>query len=294
MGVLKRNVFLVGFMGVGKTTVARRMARDMGVACVDLDAYLARKHGKSAAELYGELGEETLRDMEAEALAECAGRGPSVISCGEGIVASEKSREILKRQGFAVMLESTEEASLGRIHNLSTRPLLAHDCDIEGLWEQRKPLYEEVARAKIDVNRRSTASTAGFIAKVLVRAGVYEPEEEDAVAAKCAADVEKKRQQKSRRAAAHAAKKHVHKHEAAKPAAGDAQAVGSDAQVQAQAQAATEAATEATPSSTGPSNQKKTANKGNANTIPNKTNGKRRRRRRHKSGKKEGSSHGKR
>ena len=108
-------------------------------------------------------------------------------SC-EGIVAFDKSRELLKRRGFAVMLESSEATSLGRIHNLSTRPLLAHDCDIEGLWEQRKPLYEEVARAKINVQGRSTGSVAGFVAKVLARAGVYTPDSEDAVAKKIEAD----------------------------------------------------------------------------------------------------------
>lgn len=175
VGTLKKNVFLVGFMGVGKTTVARRMARDMGVACVDVDAFLERKHGRSAAELFGELGEDALRELEYEALVECANMGPSLISCGEGIVAYDKSRELLKRRGFAVMLESSEATSLGRIHNLSTRPLLAHDCDIEGLWEQRKPLYEEVARAKINVQGRSTGSVAGFVAKVLARAASIRP-----------------------------------------------------------------------------------------------------------------------
>ena len=193
VGVLKKNVFLVGFMGVGKTTVARRMARDMGVACVDVDAYLERKHGKSAAELFGDVGEQRLRELEYEALSECADMGPCVISCGEGIVAYPKSRALLKRRGFAVMLESSEATSLGRIHNLSTRPLLAHDCDIEGLWEARKPLYEEVARAKINVQGRSTGSVAGFIAKVLARAGVYEPEAEDAVAKKVEADSQRHR-----------------------------------------------------------------------------------------------------
>ena len=160
----------------------------MGVACVDVDAFLERKHGRSAAELFGELGEDALRELEYEALVECANMGPSLISCGEGIVAFDKSRELLKRRGFAVMLESSEATSLGRIHNLSTRPLLAHDCDIEGLWEQRKPLYEEVARAKINVQGRSTGSVAGFVAKVLARAGVYTPDSEDAVAKKIEAD----------------------------------------------------------------------------------------------------------
>lgn len=197
MGVLKKNVFLVGFMGVGKTTVARRMARDMGVACVDVDAYLERKHGKSASEIFGEQGELSLRRLEFEALSECIEMGPAIISCGEGIVAYEKSRNALKRQGFAVMLESSEATSLGRIRNLSTRPLLAHECDIEGLWERRKPLYEEVARAKINVQNRSTGSVADFVAKVLARAGVYVPEEEDAVAKKIEADAQRRRKKRA-------------------------------------------------------------------------------------------------
>ncbi len=199
VGTLKKNVFLVGFMGVGKTTVARRMARDMGVPCVDVDAYLNRKHGKSAAELFGELGEGKLRELEYEALVECADMGPSIISCGEGIVANPKSRSLLKKRGFAVMLESSESTSLGRIHNLSTRPLLAHDCDIAGLWEARRPLYEEVARAKINVQGRSTASVAGFVAKVLARAGVYAPEEQDAVAKAIKADAQRHRKKRRRR-----------------------------------------------------------------------------------------------
>ena len=71
--------------------------------------------------------------------------------------------------------------------------MLAHDCDIEGLWEQRKPLYEEVARAKINVQGRSTGSVAGFVAKVLARAGVYVPDSEDSVAKKIEADSLKRR-----------------------------------------------------------------------------------------------------
>lgn len=188
VGTLKKNVFLVGFMGVGKTTVARRMARDMAWPASMWTPSLSENTASRAAELFGELGEDALRELEYEALVECANMGPSLISCGEGIVAYDKSRELLKRRGFAVMLESSEATSLGRIHNLSTRPLLAHDCDIEGLWEQRKPLYEEVARAKINVQGRSTGSVAGFVAKVLARAGVYTPDSEDAVAKKIEAD----------------------------------------------------------------------------------------------------------
>ena len=78
VGTLKKNVFLVGFMGVGKTTVARRMARDMGVACVDVDAFLERKHGRSAAELFGELGEDALRELAGTSVGSFSSGSPEV------------------------------------------------------------------------------------------------------------------------------------------------------------------------------------------------------------------------
>ena len=173
VGTLKRNVFLVGFMGVGKTTVARRLARDLGVVAIDVDSYLARKHGKDATQLFRQRGERALRGLEARALAECAALGPAVISCGEGIVATPEARELIKREGFAVMLESSEAASLGRIRSLRTRPLLAQGCDTSCLWNERKPLYEEVADALIDVRGKSTAAVAAELARMLVREGVY-------------------------------------------------------------------------------------------------------------------------
>lgn len=173
MGLLKENVFLVGFMGVGKTTVARRLARDLGVASIDVDAYLQRKHGNDANRLFKQRGEKGLRKAEAKALRECADLGPAVISCGEGIVVLEENRELLKTKGFAVLLESSMEGSLSRIRSMRTRPLLAHGCDTRALWDERKPLYEEVARAHVDVSGRSTAAAAAAIADVLKSNGIY-------------------------------------------------------------------------------------------------------------------------
>lgn len=175
MAALKKNVFLVGFMGVGKTTVARRLARDLGVASIDVDAYLHRKHGKDANQLFKQRGEKGLRKLESYALAECAAMGPAVISCGEGIVACARNRSLIAEEGFAVLLESSMEGSLARVRSLRTRPLLAHGCDTDKLWRERKPLYDEVARARIDVSDKSTAAVAAEVADVLKKAGIYRP-----------------------------------------------------------------------------------------------------------------------
>lgn len=173
MGTLKRNVFLVGYMGVGKTTVARRLARDLGVAAIDVDAYLQRKHGRDANRLFKQRGEKGLRRAEAKALAECSALGPAVVSCGEGIVVLPENRKLLKSEGFAVLLESSMEGSLSRIKSMRTRPLLAHGCDTRALWDERKPLYDEVARVHVDVSGKSTAAVAARIAAELKRRGIY-------------------------------------------------------------------------------------------------------------------------
>ena len=175
MGTLTKNVFLVGFMGVGKTTVARRLARDLGVASIDVDAYLHRKYGKDANQLFKQRGEKGLRRLESAALAECASMGPAVISCGEGIVALAANRKAISEKGFAVLLESSMEGSLARVRRLRTRPLLAHGCDTDKLWRERKPLYDEVARARIDVRGKATAAVAAEVAAVLKKEGVYRP-----------------------------------------------------------------------------------------------------------------------
>lgn len=173
MGVLKQNVFLVGYMGVGKTTVARRLARDLGVAAIDVDSFLQRKHGRDANRLFKQRGEKWLRCAEAKALSECAALGPAVISCGEGIVALPENRELLKTQGFTVLLESSMEGSLSRIKSMRTRPLLAQGCDTQALWDERKPLYDEVAQAHVDVSNKGTAAAAAAITVELKQRGIY-------------------------------------------------------------------------------------------------------------------------
>ncbi len=84
---LTRPVFFVGFMGAGKTSVARRLARTCGVASVDMDTYIERREGKKVKEIFAEGGEEGFRAIETDVLRELGAKpDPLLISCGGGVV----------------------------------------------------------------------------------------------------------------------------------------------------------------------------------------------------------------
>lgn len=120
---LTRNVFFVGFMVAGKTSTSRRLARQCGLATIDLDAYIERRERRSINQIFATEGEDAFRAMETEALAEFAHKGPMLVSCGGGIVLREENREILKQNGFVVYLQVTAEQAVERVSDVSTRPL---------------------------------------------------------------------------------------------------------------------------------------------------------------------------
>lgn len=174
--VLTRNVFFVGFMGVGKTTVVRKTARVLGLASVDTDMFVERRCGKSPARIFADQGEKAFRKMERRALRDCAAMGPLLISCGEGIVESESNRDFIRENGFVILLSADLGHSESRIRSLRTRPLYAQHDDISGLLAERRPHYEDLADAVIDVSGRSTGWVVGQVERILADAGIYREE----------------------------------------------------------------------------------------------------------------------
>ncbi len=175
--VLTRNVFFIGFMGVGKTTVVRKAARVLGLASVDTDMFVERRYGKSPARIFADQGEKAFRKMERRALRDCAAMGPLLVSCGEGIVEGEANKEFIRKNGFVILLSADLEHSESRIRSLRTRPLYAEHGDIPALLEERRPQYEDLADAVIDVSGRPTGWVVGQVEKILTDAGIYRKED---------------------------------------------------------------------------------------------------------------------
>ncbi len=169
---LAKPVFFVGFMGAGKTSVSRRLARMCRISSIDLDTYLERREGKKIRDIFAETGEEAFRDIESTVLRELMAADPQLVSCGGGIVKRLENRSLLKRGGFVVYLKVSADEAQTRISDLSTRPLF-NDLDAaRAMAAERLPLYEEVADAVVDTAGKSVGRIAGEVKDLLRKEGI--------------------------------------------------------------------------------------------------------------------------
>ena len=169
---LAKPVFFVGFMGAGKTSTARKLARIAGVASVDMDTYIERRTGKKVEQIFAESGEGGFRAVETDVLRELACGEPRLISCGGGAMLAEENRRIVKEHGFVINMLVTADEAASRISNYSHRPLFGDLDNARRIIQDRLPLYAEVADATIDTAGRGTTSIAREAFDVLRREGI--------------------------------------------------------------------------------------------------------------------------
>ena len=143
---LTRPVFFVGFMGAGKTSVARRLARTCGAASVDMDTYIERREGKKVKEIFAEGGEEGFRAIETDVLRELGAKpDPLLISCGGGVVKDPANLRALHANGIVLFIDRPlEDLLVGGGRPLSTSPEA-----LKTMEAQRRPLYLAAADAVI-------------------------------------------------------------------------------------------------------------------------------------------------
>ena len=171
---LERPVFFVGFMGAGKTSVARKLARRAGVAAVDMDTFIERRCDMKVKDIFAESGEAGFRAIETDVLRELACGEPRLVSCGGGVVLAQVNREILKEHGFVVYLKVTAAEAASRISDVSTRPLFGDLEQAQRVIESRLPLYEEVADITIDTAGRGSGAVSREVFALLKQEKILE------------------------------------------------------------------------------------------------------------------------
>ncbi len=142
-----RPVFFVGFMGAGKTSVSRRLARLCGIASIDMDSYIERREGRRIRDIFAEDGEDGFRDhRDAGAARDDAGRPRAGVVRRRRGAARPRTARSCARPASSCILKVTADEAKSRISDPSTRPLFQ---DLGGgaqdRREERLPLYEEVA-----------------------------------------------------------------------------------------------------------------------------------------------------
>jgi shikimate kinase len=148
-------VAIVGYMGSGKTTLGRLLARATGLEFVDLDRAIVKNAGKEISEIFAEHGEDHFRDLEHEALRDALeGKTPScIVACGGGVVVRSENRALLRDVTTVFLREDTDV--LYRRTRGSGRPLrAASQQEFESRYAERLPLYGGVADFEIEVDGR--------------------------------------------------------------------------------------------------------------------------------------------
>lgn len=167
------NIFLVGYRGSGKTTVAATLAEMLGWKWLDADAELERRQGQTIKEIFAGQGEGAFRDYEAGILADLAQLDQHVLALGGGVVLREANRELLKTRGKVVWLQAPAEVLWERIQADATtaerRPNLTAQGgigEIRTLLAAREPLYAAVSDVTIAANHSPEAIARQIIAEL--------------------------------------------------------------------------------------------------------------------------------
>ena len=164
------NIFLVGPMGVGKSSIGRRLASRLGRSFIDCDEELTRRTGVEIEVIFDIEGEEGFRRRESKLLLELLAFRNIVLATGGGVVLLPENREALIRNGTVVYLTATVEQLARRTARDKKRPLLqAGDrlTRISELLAQRGPLYLEVADYSVDTGLGSVTHSVELICKQL-------------------------------------------------------------------------------------------------------------------------------
>lgn len=163
------NIFLVGMMGVGKTTVGEQLATELGYRFVDTDALIEQVAGKTISNIFVEGGEENFRQLETKVLSEVSAYQKLVIATGGGIVLRNLNWSYL-RYGLVVWLDAPVEVLVERLQGDLTRPLLQQTDPAQALQTilgKRKSLYAQ-ADLQISINAEDTPEeiTSRIIAEI--------------------------------------------------------------------------------------------------------------------------------
>ena len=162
------KIILIGFMGSGKSSVARVLSEKLKLQLIELDDLVLQKSGRTSInEIFEKDGEPAFRNLEKEVSLSLQNRKNAVISPGGGVVQNKLIMQSLKNNGTIIYLETPFEVIEKRFASKSVPPLFKDKVSAAKLYETRKKLYEEFADSVISTENKSIEEIAEEIIKVL-------------------------------------------------------------------------------------------------------------------------------
>jgi len=158
------RVYLLGFMGAGKTSVGRALASQLGWSFVDLDAEIEHSQKMAIRDIFEKSGEAHFRRIEHEQLVRLSGRPHVVIALGGGATIDPENRLVVDSTGATVWLNVSFETAARRVSMDGTRPLFRDPDHAQRLYESRLPIYK-LARIHVVADNRSPGEIAVEVAE---------------------------------------------------------------------------------------------------------------------------------
>lgn len=164
------NIFLIGFMGTGKTTVCRKLNKLLSLSEMDIDHEIEIQQGMAIKDIFEKQGEGGFRNLESAVIHELTHKTNYVVSCGGGVVLRPENIVNMKKSGIVVLLRATPETIFERVKHGKSRPLLEGHMDVDyiaQLIKNREKAYEAAADIKVDTDGKPPQVIAEEIKKIL-------------------------------------------------------------------------------------------------------------------------------
>lgn len=165
---IKKPISLIGFMGSGKTSVAKLLSKHTGIKYIDTDSEIIQKTRMTISEIINNKGEEEFRAIEAKILTDIIDNKKLIISTGGGCVESAISRGVLK-DTFCIWLDVSPENASQRIENYKSRPMFKDFENADNMFKKRNKFYKEYSDVKINTNNKSITEVVQEVLDYLLK-----------------------------------------------------------------------------------------------------------------------------
>lgn len=167
----KKNIYLIGPMGAGKTSIGRKLAEKMGLTFYDSDQVIEERTGIDIPWIYDIEGEEGFQQREIKVISELTKLKGILLATGGGTVATAENREALLKNGITIYLKTSLDDQIERIKHSKKRPLVTAKDErrqvLKNLRSKREPLYEQLAHITYDTDGKSVQRVVSEILKIL-------------------------------------------------------------------------------------------------------------------------------